>query len=382
MSTDSGPYAYHLGGTGVYSADMMTLGCWGAEAHVEQTGGTMNVELFRTSGPGTISFSGGSSSISDLRLSELRHADMSMNISGDAGVTTGSMVIGSYGTANVTQTGGNLQVGSIAIGQNAGSEGSLTVTGGTWSGSNDLTVGAGGKGDFIWDNGRTTLQRLHIGAAGGIQAGPGSVFEMTNGSSIVIHTVDASRVSLEEATFEMKPSSPGFGSHSMEVASRDMGPTEQGFEQNFALGKLDLQTTGEFCLKLYDQADNNPSDDGPDALYVDELLLGNSTIDTNGLPVYYRNGGEVKRLLSGDNNLDGEVNLLDFSMMCSNYETGPAGWNGGDCDGDGDVDDDDLSIFAESYTAHWDPQMVHAPEPGALLVMVTAGALLLKRRRR
>ncbi|MFP4106700.1 MAG: PEP-CTERM sorting domain-containing protein, partial [Phycisphaerae bacterium] len=80
-------------------------------------------------------------------------------------------------------------------------------------------------------------------------------------------------------------------------------------------------------------------------------------------------------------NLDGEVNLLDFSMMCSNYGTGLAGWNEGDCDGDGDVDDDDLSIFAEIYTAHSDPQMVHAPEPSTLVLIGGIGGVLLTRRR-
>jgi hypothetical protein len=63
----------------------------------------------------------------------------------------------------------------------------------------------------------------------------------------------------------------------------------------------------------------------------------------------------------GDANFDGRVSMVDYRWLASNYQH-PAPWTGGDFDGDGQVNFNDLVILAQhmDFTnptfarIHWD----------------------------
>jgi hypothetical protein len=73
-----------------------------------------------------------------------------------------------------------------------------------------------------------------------------------------------------------------------EVAGADLGASEAGFEENFALAWLRIGDGGVVGrVQLVDAFDNHATT--PDALYVGELVLGaGSHLDLNGRTLYYR----------------------------------------------------------------------------------------------
>ncbi|WP_428389939.1 beta strand repeat-containing protein [Mucisphaera sp.] len=76
----------------------------------------------------------------------------------------------------------------------------------------------------------------------------------------------------------------------------------------------------------------------------------------------------------GDANLDGAVDLIDLSLLASNFD-GPAGWAGGDFNGSRTVDLIDLSLLASNFGS-----TASVPEPAAGLIILLG--LGLKSRRR
>jgi hypothetical protein len=88
-------------------------------------------------------------------------------------------------------------------------------------------------------------------------------------------------------------------------------------------------------------------------------------------------------LVPGDTDGDGDVDDADLSTMFSNY-TGPVGTTGGkttvngDTDGDGDVDDADLGIAFSEYTG---PLVAAVPEPASIVLLSLGGLLAVRRLR-
>lgn len=88
--------------------------------------------------------------------------------------------------------------------------------------------------------------------------------------------------------------------NTFEAAGLDLGPVNAGFNLNFALGALTLGEAGDPAwLQLVDDNDNRTEDGLPEALYVDNLVLGaGSVLDLNGLNLYYRSftdlGGTIE----------------------------------------------------------------------------------------
>jgi hypothetical protein len=74
----------------------------------------------------------------------------------------------------------------------------------------------------------------------------------------------------------------------VEVAGVDLGPVWSGFQDNFALGTLQLGGTDVGMIRLVDDFDNQPDWDGNEALYVWNLSLGPSSyLDLKGLHLYF-----------------------------------------------------------------------------------------------
>jgi len=169
----------------------------------------------------------------------------------------------------------------------------------------------------------------------------------------------------------------------LEVAGRDLGLDPAGWYDNFAVGSLVVDDGA--ILRLVDEFDNDPSGHGPEALYVDELIVEEGArIDLGGLHLYYLNGGPPKRLICGDCDLDGDADRSDFLVFREKFGMeAPAGWTDGDSDGDGDVDVLDYLAIKRSFGLIARGEAPEAPEPGALwLLAAGAGTLLARRRRR
>jgi len=74
----------------------------------------------------------------------------------------------------------------------------------------------------------------------------------------------------------------------LEVMGQDLGNVSAGFNDNFAYGTLGLGSND--YVRLVDLA-NNSGSSSPEALYVNTLIVpSGSTLDLNGLHLYYRTG--------------------------------------------------------------------------------------------
>jgi len=83
----------------------------------------------------------------------------------------------------------------------------------------------------------------------------------------------------------------------------------------------------------------------------------------------------------GDANRDGEVNVLDLTVLANHFGDSPATWREANFNADEKVDVLDLTVFANRFGwsgggGQW------TPEPGALSLLVLGGLVLIRRRSR
>ncbi len=85
-------------------------------------------------------------------------------------------------------------------------------------------------------------------------------------------------------------------------------------------------------------------------------------------------------MAAADANLDGTVDVLDLSILATNYGTFPGtlGWTMADFNNDGSVNVLDLSILASNYSLTTAPSVV-VPESASILLLAIGATALLRR---
>ncbi len=175
----------------------------------------------------------------------------------------------------------------------------------------------------------------------------------------------------------------GFEWVRLEVGGEDLGTDPvahvgdpAGFINNFHLPRLELASGARAVL--VDLLENQPGDGAPDALYVDNLVLGtNALLNLRGLNLYYKTlTGSISQIVDlpdlqpGDLNLDGRVDDLDIDLLFTQI-------NGGSTDpffdltGDSLVNQLDVDYLVEGLqdTFYGDADLNRSVSIGDLTVM-------------
>ena len=325
----------------------------------------------------------------------LEHGTLRVNntVSGLAGGSLSARYerIGDTSTGGFSHTAGtNTIQRDLYLGYEPGSHGTYSISGGSLE-AKGIYVGLGGGGELNILNSDASItvagERLRFGTH--------SVLTAVEGSTINMHLAKFQNRSTDPAAlagmsnlkvvFQRDKQSK----NTFEVAGQDMGVSLVGFDLNFALHALQVGSGGvRGVLQLVDDFDNQPGWVGDEALYVENLIIEGvgSSIDLNGLNLYYLNGGELKQLFHADSNLDGRVDVTDLTALAASWSflsPGDKEWSQGDTNGDMLIDIVDLTALA----ANWGAETIvipggPVPEPTALALLVVGGLVLIRRRRK
>jgi len=268
--------------------------------------------------------------------------------------------------------------------------GDLLVTGHT---TNDGTIKVtNGQAFFeggLTDNGTVDIDPARAVVVGPLLVMPGGVITLDANSTLQLMGEFANR-STQKQGFDLSVGTVqfhGFGTQQLEAAGEDVGTDPGGWADNFAFGRTIIEPGS--TVALADLSDNQLDGDADaEAVYVDWLVIEpGGWIETHGIPLYYRNGGEGKELLYGDSDLGGDLDHLDYLALKRHYGTAAgAGWSDCDTDGDGDVDYDDYVLLRDAFesisTGPIPPGGSPLPEPATLTLLAALALPLLRRRRR
>jgi hypothetical protein len=158
----------------------------------------------------------------------------------------------------------------------------------------------------------------------------------------------------------------GSATQDFELAGEDRGADMSGFNDNFAVGTLELGPGVE--VNMVDTFDNQQDGqaDCDEVLYVGTLILNPGTVlNTNGCTVYYEslidNGGvipglgvDVLSVATADFDGDGDVDLDDFAALYNCMTAPPPSQtclDKFDVDGDSDIDLKDFAYFQRRFGA-------------------------------
>ncbi len=262
--------------------------------------------------------------ISDLGgFGEVDGAASSLEISGAATATFGTLTVTNAGAVSVTGAGSRLSgslvtaagtsvsaTTSSAIGIDAGglsNGGTLSVSGGAGLAAAGAvvnestgTIDLDGTGGFLFqssltNNGNLDLNATTVDIDGDLAFGAGAMLAASAGAVLRLSGDFANAVTApadfasQNLALNLDASFNVADALRLEVASADVGALATGGDNNFGLGALRVTGADEFVI-LVDDFDN-PLDGSllADALYVSELTIADpdSRLTLNGFNVYY-----------------------------------------------------------------------------------------------
>lgn len=294
----------------------------------------------------------------------------------------------------------------------------LSVWGGTTAdgvpvSSYELRGGAMDVGSFYLYGGRFTVANraasIHIHDLWRIT--PGSQYIAAPGTTITLDACTVDVLATDSRDVAGLAQTTLVFSHrerwasALEPMGRDLGPSLAAFRDNFTLGGLVLVNDGTGTeLTVGYRYDNRSGVDGPEALYVKNLVLdAGTTLVLDGVNVYYQRltdlGGTLEIVgsgglvpvgrLAGDFSGDGRVDAQDinpFILALTNADAYATAYPwldllSADLNGDGRIDLRDVSPFVAALSDQGitvDPQMI--PEPSTLALLVIGMAVARRRR--
>ncbi|MHB1034418.1 MAG: PEP-CTERM sorting domain-containing protein [Pirellulales bacterium] len=383
---------YELSGTGQLKTKRLMFG-WEGTGHLVQTAGSCDVTedlsmggyagLYELGGAGRLS----TASVTigyPLDSEDSNPGGPAANRFVQTGGTHTSDFLNVFTAGSYTISGGRLEAGRLLVDRGAfnlaGPSAQVTVS--------DLLAFAS-----------------YCEADGIFTAVPGATVRLVGASLAIRGTAAANLAGLGQAALVFEGG--GAVPDTLEAAGHDLGAVPAGFQDNFAVGNLQIGGADAGNVQLVDASQNYASPFGavvPEALYVKKLVVGPSSfLDLNGLNLYcygepaiadsatvLANGGKLIAVpwVPGDADLDVDVDIFDVAVMQTKYGmTGGASWADGDFDRNGTVDILDVAAMQVNYgvgVAGGGPSgMSPVPEPSTLvLAALAAGAMVILARRR
>ena len=162
-----------------------------------------------------------------------------------------------------------------------------------------------------------------------------------------------------EFSIEYHPNEGDFGT--MRFSIGDDVPVEAPLSQEIREAGVALTAFGIFTSPFVSSADSRSL----------EILIDDVTYTSLGTSITL-----------GDFNSDGEINLDDFQVLASNFNTSAADFSDGDIDFNGSVDGADFTAFRAIFAAQ-PSGAATIPEPasGALALATVLGLLVARKRR-
>jgi len=299
-----------------------------------------NHEHIGMAGTGRFTQYGGTNSASGLYLGHLLGGDGSYELmDGTVEVGLEGLTIGNTGTGEFWQGGGECRVDEhLAVARSPGSCGGLILEGGSLRVSGSAYVGGGpdasgglgvlsiaGAGQLtvahnlhVWQSGEFrvqggTMESAVVDVEGTVSV-LGSAVEIAISDSLifrdtaVLTAVSGAKIRMEGASFRNESTSTvslsglanlelvfAGGSVASPLTLEAAGRVDDGFSNNFSLGKLSLPA-GDGVVQLVDSFNNGRRDmDRKEHLFVDEVEIGaGRALDLNGLGLYAREDEQTR----------------------------------------------------------------------------------------
>ena len=251
----------------------------------EQTGGYHHTYGFRVNDGATATISGGT--LWGYDIGPNRNTNPANKIIQTGGTVTGALTIGNYdGQMTYNMSGGTLSISKLALDSQNWSSGygALNIT--DDDSTPDITVST----YLVFGGDGTTLTNNQVVYS----AVEGTVIKMSSAyftNRVLNGDVESDVSGLNNTTF-LHNNASATVADAFEVACDDIGSDVAGLDSFSAIEGLTLgdgSTNG--WVQLVDAADNQGDGAGGEVLYVRNLsVLAGSTLDLNGLTLYYLNG--------------------------------------------------------------------------------------------
>ncbi len=181
--------------------------------------------------------------------------------------------VGTYSDGTYVQDGGVVAVKDVWVGYQT-------------SPLHSNPTGKRGYGTFIISNGVFHCANFNIRASVSASVDAvGGVVIISNGTLNIQSVDETASIRLSGSTWRFVGTEAQ--TNWIEASSLDLGATENGWLDNYALGTLEVGAGAR--LKLRDTVNNVTANNDSEAVYVNHLIVGeNSTLDLSGLKLYYR----------------------------------------------------------------------------------------------